>query len=118
MDQYLLVIVILGAAILSVAWMTGISKKTRISYSIFYVAVGFILYRTLPDFLPDPMPQKNENMTLHLTELIVIISLMGTGIKIDRKFSFKRWSSPLKLVGFTMLLCIGAAAAMGYYFWD
>ncbi|SUX48708.1 cation:proton antiporter [Chryseobacterium indoltheticum] len=116
MDQYLLVIVILGAAILSVAWMPGISKKTGISYSIFYVAVGFILYRTLSDFLPDPMPQKNENMTLHLTELIVIISLMGTGIKIDRKFSFKRWSSPLKLVGFTMLLCIGTAAAMGYYF--
>lgn len=116
MDQYLIILVILGAAIFSVAWMPGVSKKTGISYSVFYVAIGFILYCLVPDFLPDPLPQKNENLTLHLTELIVIISLMGTGIKIDRKFSFKSWSSPLKLVGFTMLLCIGAATAMGYYF--
>lgn len=116
MDQYLIILVILGAAIFSVAWMPKISKKTGISYSIFYVATGFALYLLAPDLLPNPMPQKNENLTLHLTELIVIISLMGTGIKIDRKFSFKTWSSPLKLVSFTMLLCIGAAAVMGYYF--
>lgn len=116
MDQYLIILVILGAAIFSVAWMPKISKKTGISYSIFYVATGFVLYLLAPDILPNPMPQKNENLTLHLTELIVIISLMGTGIKIDRKFSFKTWSSPLKLVSFTMLLCIAAAAAMGYYF--
>lgn len=116
MNQYLIILVILGAAIFSVAWMPKISKKTGISYSIFYVATGFVLYLLAPDILPNPMPQKNENLTLHLTELIVIISLMGTGIKIDRKFSFKTWSSPLKLVSFTMLLCIAAAAAMGYYF--
>lgn len=116
MDQYLIILVILGAAIFSVTWMPKISKKTGISYSIFYVATGFALYLLVPDILPNPMPQENEKLTLHLTELIVIISLMGTGIKIDRKFSFNTWTSPLKLVSFTMLLCIGAATAMGYYF--
>ena len=116
MDQYLIILVILGAAIFSVTWMPKISKKTGISYSIFYVATGFALYLLVPDILPNPMPQENKKLTLHLTELIVIISLMGTGIKIDRKFSFNTWTSPLKLVSFTMLLCIGAATAMGYYF--
>ncbi|MCD9856751.1 cation:proton antiporter [Epilithonimonas sp. JDS] len=116
MDQYLIILVILGIAIFSVAWMPGITKKTGVSYSIFYVVVGVLIYTALPDFLPNPMPEKNPDWILHLTELIVIISLMGTGIKIDRKFSFKRWSSPLKLVSLTMFLCIIAASALGYYF--
>ena len=40
---------------------------------------------------------------------------MGTGIKIDRKFSLQRWDFPLKLVVITMLLCIAAATFLGYY---
>ncbi|MFL9833668.1 cation:proton antiporter [Chryseobacterium terrae] len=118
MDQYQIILIILGAAIFSVALMPRISAKTGISYSVFYVVTGFILYLLFPHFLPDPLPYNNESLTLHLTELIVIISLMGTGIKIDRKFSFRSWSSPLKLVAFTMLMCIGAAAAIGHYFLD
>ena len=115
MDQYILILVIFGFAIFSVALMPKISKRTGISYSIFYVVLGFILYAAAPQFLPDPMPQHSKSITLHLSELIVIISLMGTGIKIDRKFSFKSWSSPLKLISFTMLFCIAGAALMGYY---
>lgn len=116
MNQYLIILIIVGAAVFSVAWMPRISKKTGISYAVFYVLIGFLLYLAAPAFLPNPLPQRNEKLTLHLTELIVIISLMGTGIKIDRKFSFKTWSSPLKLIAFTMLLCIGAATLLGYYF--
>lgn len=116
MDHYLLILTIIGAATFLMAWMPGFSKKTGISYSVFYIIAGIALYFTIPDYLPDPLPYNNENLTLHLTELIVIISLMGSGIKIDRPFSFKTWSSPLKLIGITMLVCIAAAACVGYYF--
>lgn len=50
-----------------------------------------------------------------MTELIVIISLMGTGIKIDRRFSFKHWSSSLRLILIAMVLCIGVAVALGMW---
>jgi len=116
MEQYLVVITLIGTAILSVVWMPKIAEKTRISYSVFYVLAGFIIYMLIPQHLPSPLPQENENITLHLTELIVIISLMGTGIKIDRAFSIKNWESPLKLIGITMLLCIVVTVAFGYYF--
>ncbi|GEN77904.1 cation:proton antiporter [Chryseobacterium hagamense] len=115
MDDYLLILTLTGAATFAMAWMPGFSKKTGISYSIFYILAGVVLYLAVPEYLPDPLPQNNKNFTLHLTELIVIVSLMGSGIKIDRPFSFKAWSSPLKLIGITMLLCIAAAALMGYY---
>lgn len=116
MDQYLIILTVIGVATFSMAWMPKISEKTGISYSVFYVAAGFLLYLLIPDYLPNPLPQSNKGLTIHLTELIVIISLMGTGIKIDREFSVKGWSSPLKLIGITMLLCIGAATLLGYYF--
>lgn len=101
---------------LTMVWMPKIAEYTGISYSVYFVLFGFILYSILPEQLPNPLPQNNETLTLHLTELIVIISLMGTGIKIDRAFSLKGWKSPLKLVTITMLLCIAAAALLGYYF--
>lgn len=116
MDQYIILLIILGLAIFSVAWMPGITEKTGVSYSIFYVAVGYVIYCVAPEYLPNPIPKENTEWTMHLTELIVIISLMGTGIKIDRKFSVKRWASPIKLVSITMLLCIIAASTLGYYF--
>ena len=116
MNQYLLILILIGIATFGSMWMPKISKKTGISYSIFYMLAGVLLYLIIPEYLPDPLPQNNKNLTLHLTELIVIISLMGAGIKIDREFSFKKWAAPLKLIGITMLLCIGATILFGYYF--
>lgn len=116
MDHYLLILTIIGAATFLMAWMPAFSKKTGISYSVFYIIAGIVLYFAIPDYLPDPLPKNNEGLPLHLTELIVIISLMGSGIKIDRPFTFKKWSFPLKLIGITMLICIAAAAFIGYYF--
>lgn len=106
----------MGLAAMGMAWMPAISKKTGISYSVIYVAAGVALYALLGKYLPDPLPQHNKKLTLHLAELVVIISLMGTGIKIDREFSFKNWASPLKMISLAMMACICLAAFMGYTF--
>jgi sodium/hydrogen antiporter len=45
----------------------------------------------------------------------VIVSLMGTGLKIDTRFSFKAWRIPFRLVSITMVLCIAITAVLGYY---
>ncbi|MDO9373294.1 MAG: cation:proton antiporter [Ferruginibacter sp.] len=116
MDKYILLIAIIGLAAFTMAWMPAITKRSGISYSIIYVLVGMLLYLALPGYLPVPMPSANPDLTIHLTEMVVIISLMGTGIKIDRAFSLGNWASPLKLVSIAMLLCIAAAALVAYYF--
>lgn len=115
MEQYPLLLTFIGIAIFTVAWMPTFSGKTGISYAILYLVAGFVLYSLFQEVLPDPLPQDDNTLSLHLTELVVIISLMGTGLKIDTKFSFKKWAAPLKLVGIAMLLCIAAATALGYY---
>lgn len=106
MDSYVIIITIIGLAALGMAWMPSISKKTKISYSILYVLLGMIIYIAFGHLLPLPDPISMNKDTLHLTEMVVIVSLMGTGLKIDQPFSLKRWVVPLRLVTITMLLSI------------
>lgn len=114
MDKYFLLITMVGLAAFGMAWMPAITKRTGISYSIIYVSAGILAYSFLPHLFPDPDPVINNTITMRMSEMVVIISLMGTGIKIDRRFSLKNWSSPLRLIFIAMLLCIAAAALLGY----
>lgn len=116
MTTYISIILLIGLSTLLMVFMPAISKKMGISYSIVYVAIGVVLYAIFGSALPSPLPSTNPELTLHLTELIVIISLMGTGIKIDRDFSFKKWSTPLRLISVAMLLCITACFLFGIGF--
>lgn len=117
MDTYLLVLMIIGVASLGMAWMPRLTRRIKISYSILYVLLGAILY-IFGDSLPLPDPIRKQTYTVHLTELVVIISLMGSGLKIDRPFSFKNWNLPFRLISITMLLSIGAMAFLAGYFLD
>ena len=113
MSNYIVVIVVLGIGCLGMAWMPALAKKAYISYSIIYVCFGFVLY-SLIDGLPEADPMKEENITMRLTEMVVIVSLMGTGLKTSEPFSFKRWAVPLKLVSITMLLSIAFMTVLGH----
>ncbi|RYY37859.1 MAG: sodium:proton antiporter [Sphingobacteriaceae bacterium] len=115
MDQYLVMVLLVGIAGFGMSFMPAVTKRTGISYSTIYVAAGVLIYLILPDYLPKISPLEDGKMTIHLSELIVIISLMGTGLKIDRVFSFSKWSTPLKLVGIAMLLCMGVCCLLGYF---
>lgn len=113
MDNYIIILLLGGISSLGMTFMPTIAKRTRISYSIWYVAIGMVIYSVWPNLLPSPLPQANSQVTVRITELIVIISLMGTGIKIDRRFSFKNWATPLRLILFAMLLCISICTLLG-----
>lgn len=110
----MLILTIVGVAALGMAFMPSLSKKIKISYAIFYVIAGFGLYLIFKD-LPAPLFSSYPNITRHLTELAVIISIMGTGLKIDQPFSFKGWATPFRLVSITMLLSIIFCTLLGKY---
>ncbi len=105
MDVYMVSVAVIGIAALAMAWMPDFTRLTGISYAIFYVFVGVLLFSLLKPF-PLPNPFVYNGYALHLTEMVVVISLMGTGLKIDQPFSLKTWASPLKLVLITMVLSI------------
>lgn len=115
METYILSLTIIGFAAFGMAWIPIIAQKIGISYSIVYLLLGVVIYSFF-DSLPWPNPLWEENFTVHMTELIVIVALMGTGLKIDHRFSFREWKVPLRLVTVTMLLSIGIFAFVGYWF--
>src|SRR5215203_314780 len=114
MNEYLMTISVIGLAALAMAWMPAITARTGISYSIIYVGLGALLY-SIFDFLPVPDVDRHEDYAVHITELVVIISLMGTGLKIDQPFSFRGWRVPFRLVIITMVLCIGTVAVSSWW---
>jgi NhaP-type Na+/H+ or K+/H+ antiporter len=116
MNPYTLELALIGLAALGMVWIPAITKDRGISYAIVYVIFGALLYKLFPDYLPVADPQANTTITMHLTEIIVIVSLMGSGIKLDRPYSWKNWMSPLRLITVSMLLGMAAAMLLGYTF--
>ncbi|MEZ0487082.1 cation:proton antiporter [Fibrella aquatica] len=115
MDSYSydLWLVILALAILAVAWLPSLIADYPLSYPILFVVAGWVLYK-LPLALPDPLPLSNPTLTTHLTELCVIVALTGTGLKIDRRFSWRGWRIPLRLVWLTMIATISVFAFLAW----
>lgn len=113
MPVYNILLVLLGLAILGVAWLPALLARFPLSYPVLYVILGVVVY-SLPLGLPVPDPLVHQTFTTHLTEICVIVSLTGTGLKIDRPFSFRQWAIPLRLVWLGMVLTIGAMAVAGW----
>ncbi|WP_347160260.1 cation:proton antiporter [Pontibacter chitinilyticus] len=113
MNDYIVALTVIGIAALSMTWVPHIMERTLVSYPIIFLLLGMVIY-LLPLGLPSPDPIWREDYVVRLTELSVIISLMGTGLKIRRRFGIKRWRIPLRLISITMLLSIGALAWLGW----
>lgn len=116
MNPYTLELALLGFAALGMVWIPALTKDRGISYAIIYMLFGILLYKIVPEPLPPADPGAYGTLTMHFAETVVIISLMGTGIKLDRAFSWKKWASPLRLVTIAMILCMASAMLIGYTF--
>jgi sodium/hydrogen antiporter len=102
----------LGALILLVSWAPVGLKRMPMSLAILCVGLGAALFGTgLLDFYPNPRTW--DTVTERLVELVVIVSLMGAGLKLDRPLTLRGWSSTWRLLGITMPLTIVATVLLG-----
>lgn len=109
MEMYILILTIIGIVGLAASWLPALMSRIYISYSIAFLVLGVGLY-SVTDLLPWPLPFRNEEFAVRLTELIVIIALMGIGLKIDCRFNFRLWRVSFMLISITMLLSIASLA--------
>ncbi|WP_432544821.1 cation:proton antiporter [Kineococcus sp. SYSU DK002] len=68
------------------------------------VALGFV------PGLPTVDPVEHATATQHVTEIVVIISLMGAGLALDRPIGRKAWTSTWRLIAVAMPLTIALVA--------
>ena len=78
-----------------------------------FVAAGVLAF-ALIDALPTANPLKYPAFTLHLTELCVLVSLMGAGLALDRRPGWRRWSTTWRLLAVTMPLSMLAVGLLGW----
>lgn len=113
-EPYILALTGAGLLVALVAWLPLALRKLPLSLPIVCICIGALLGRYAPTPVV-PLPSEYPGFVEHFTEFVVIIALMGAGLKLDRTFGWKRWAITWRLLGSTMLLTIGAITAIGVW---
>lgn len=113
-ENYNVFLLVCGIAFLLGALFPIVFKRTPISLPMLQVSFGLLIgycWSTL-SFL-DPL---HHGLIIEkLTEIVVLVSLVGAGIKIDTELSWKLWQPTARLLLITMPIGIFAMAILGYY---
>jgi sodium/hydrogen antiporter len=114
-----LVYVVAGASLLLAVVLPAVLDRWAVSAPMVLVGVGLLIgFTPLPDGMPLD-PQENRAVIEHVTELVVLVALMGVGLAIDRPLqlrrpaSWARWSTTWRLLGVAMPLSIAGVALLG-----
>lgn len=114
MNTYVVTLLIFGAVVLLTAWLPMALRRLPLSLPICCVAIGMLLAWSPFTPLPAINPLENIKWAEHLTEFVLIVALMGAGLKIDRPLGLLRWAATWRLLGIAMPLSIGAIALVGW----
>ncbi|MET0337922.1 MAG: sodium:proton antiporter [Caulobacter sp.] len=113
-SPYILALTGTGVLIAMVAWLPLALKRLPLSLPIICIALGAALF-WLPQITLRPLPMNYPEVTERFTEFVVIIALMGAGLKIDRVFHLRHWRVTWRLLAITMPLSILAIAGLGLW---
>jgi NhaP-type Na+/H+ or K+/H+ antiporter len=115
-----LVYVVAGGSLLLAVVLPELLDRWAVSAPMVLLAVGMLVGLTpLPEGMPLD-PQDNRVVIEHVTELAVIVALMGVGLALDRPLSlrdrstWRTWGATWRLLAVGMPLTIAAVAALGW----
>lgn len=99
-----------GAAILLVAWLPLWLERVPLTLPMLAVVAGFLGF-VFTDNAAAPLA--HPRAATILPEVVLIVAVMGAGLSIDRRFSWRGWATSWRLLGWVMPLSIAALAALG-----
>lgn len=109
-----LIFALIGVGALLAGILPRALERRPLSMPIAFLALGMIVF-ALPLDLPKPDPLAHPVLAQHLTEVGVIVALMGAGLKIDRPLGGRRWASTWRLLMIAMPVTIAAMALLGWW---
>ncbi|WP_255170248.1 cation:proton antiporter [Natrononativus amylolyticus] len=113
LEGFVVGLLVAGLAILALVVLTRLVDERPLSLPIVYLALGAAAFTAAPA-LPYPDPIEFADEAERLTELGVIIALMGAGLKVGRPPGWPAWESTVRLLAITMPLSIAGAATLGW----
>ena len=113
--------VVVGVSLLLAIVLPVMLERWAVSAPMVLVGVGFgVGLSPLLDGVP-LHPEDNRALVEHVTELAVIVALMGVGLALDRPLRVRQWSSwrswgpTWRMLGIAMPLCIAAVTLLGVW---
>ena len=112
MDIYIIYLLVLGLLLLGVTLGSGWISRLPLSDALIYLFVGIVLG---PYGLRLIQERPGAEFLERLAEFVVIVSLFGCGLRINRPLNLWAWNSTVRLIGFLMPISIFAVAAIGHW---
>lgn len=113
-DNYNLFLLVCGIAFLFGTFFPLLFRRWPVSLPMLQVSFGALMgYFWLS--LPFLDPIENGLIIEKLTELVVLVSLVGAGIKIDTPLKWQLWRPTIRLLVITLPIGIISMAVLGYY---
>jgi NhaP-type Na+/H+ or K+/H+ antiporter len=110
-----LVYVLAGIGLLVATIALSNQSGRTFTSAIVYLGLGAVAAVAIPLVGGSPFdPIADASVLEHLTEVVVIIALFGTGLAVDRALHWRAWSHALRLLLIAMPLTIGAVALWGW----
>jgi sodium/hydrogen antiporter len=108
-----LVFLAAGAGALLAAALPRVLSGRAFSMPLVFLGAGLLLF-ALPLGLPRPDPLAYQTWVEHTTEAVVIISLMGAGLALNRPVGWRAWRSTWRLLAIAMPLTVAGIAGVAY----
>lgn len=102
-----------GLATLAAALLPRLLDRAPVSMPMLFLGAGALTFAVVEP-LPDPDPVAHAPVLLHLTEICVIISLMGAGLALNRAVSPRGWATTWRLLAITMPLSMLLVGVLGW----
>ena len=110
-ESYVFLLIGFGVLVLLTAWLPMVLSEAPLSLPIVCVALGAIIFA--PQINIAALPAADLTIVERFTELVILISLMGAALKIDRKVGWQSWMMTWRLLAVAMpatiliLVCLG-----------
>ncbi|MBD0345887.1 MAG: sodium:proton antiporter [Coleofasciculus sp. Co-bin14] len=112
MDIYILDLLVIGLLLLTITLGSGWISRLPLSYALIYLVVGIVLG---PYGIHLIQLRPDAEFLERLTEFVVIVSVFGCGLKMNRPLKLWAWNTTARLIGFLMPISIFAIAAICHW---
>lgn len=114
LEPYHVLLVALGASLLLSYWLPRLFIRRPPAATALLMACGMVASLLFPDVVANIDPTENPALWELSAELVVIVVLFATGLRIDDLGGWRIWRPTIGLLAVTMPLTIGAVALMGW----
>jgi sodium/hydrogen antiporter len=113
-DPYHILIIIVGSSLLLANWLPRLAFRRPPAVSALLMLFGMLGALWFPESFAGLDPIATPELWETTAEIVVIVVLFSTGLRIDNLGDFRLWRPTLMLLAVTMPLTIAAVAVMGW----